>query len=153
MHNPTTTLAATLALTAAPALAQGAPATTPEFLPNTGSSAPFSRAVEVGDTLYLAGQLGIARPSDTDRTNGIEAETRRAMERIGETLALYNLTHDALFKCTVWLADIDDFGAFNAVYREFFQEGRYPTRSTMAVKDLAAGAQIEIECIAHNPQG
>jgi len=152
MPKPITTLAATLtlALTTTPALAQGP--SEPEFLPNTSSTAPFSRAVQVGDTLYLAGQLGIARRADTDQTNGIEAETRRAMGRIGETLALYNLTHDALFKCTVWLADIDDFGAFNAVYRTYFKEGRYPTRSTMAVKDLAAGAQIEIECIAHNPR-
>jgi reactive intermediate/imine deaminase len=123
----------------------------PEFLPNTGSSTPFSRAVQVGDTLYLAGQLGLARRGDEDQQNGIEAETRRAMERIGGTLALYGLSHDALFKCTVWLAEISDFAAFNTVYRGFFQEGRYPTRSTMAVKELAAGAQIEIECVAHNP--
>ncbi|MCK0098382.1 RidA family protein [Qipengyuania sp. S6317L1] len=154
MPHPITTLTAllTLALAAAPALAQGAPATTPEFLPNTASSAPFSRAVQVGDTLYLAGQLGLPRRITETEETGIEAETRRAMERIGETLALYGLTHDALFKCTVWLADIDDFGAFNAVYAKFFQEGRYPVRSTMAVKDLAAGAKIEIECTAHNPR-
>ncbi|KEO92186.1 hypothetical protein EH31_05835 [Erythrobacter longus] len=154
MTNPTTTLTAalTLALAATPAIAQSTPASTPEFLPNSASSAPFSRAVQVGDTLYLAGQLGLARSSDTDKTNGIEAETRRAMERIGETLALYGLTHDALFKCTVWLADIDDFGAFNAVYAKFFQEGRYPVRSTMAVKELVGGAKIEIECTAHNPK-
>lgn len=136
----------------APAFAQDRPATAPEFLPNTGSSAPFSRAVQVGDTLYLAGQLGLPRRIAEAEDTGIEAETRRAMERIGATLAEYKLTHDALFKCTVWLADIDDFGAFNAVYRTYFEEGRYPTRSTMAVKDLAAGAQIEIECIAHNPR-
>lgn len=152
MQKLTLTAILTLALTTAPAFAQSAPPSEPEFLPNTGSSAPFSRAVQVGDTLYLAGQLGIVRSTDADPTNGIEAETRRAMERIGETLALYGLTHDALFKCTVWLADIGDFGAFNAVYREFFKEGRYPTRSTMAVKALAAGAQIEIECTAHNPR-
>lgn len=152
MPKPTTTLtlALTLALTATPSLAQDP--SEPEFLPNTGSDAPYSRSVQVGDTLYLAGQLGIARGSDTDQTNGIEAETRRAMERIGETLALYGLTHDALFKCTVWLSDIDDFGAFNAVYATYFEKGRYPARSTMAVKSLAAGAQIEIECIAHNPR-
>ncbi|MEP1421980.1 MAG: RidA family protein [Erythrobacter sp.] len=150
MPKPTTALAAflTLALTAAPASAQTAPSE-PEFLPNTGSSAPFSRAVQVGDTLYLAGQLGLARRSDDDQTNGIEAETRRAMERIGDTLALYGLSHDALFKCTVWLADIDDFAAFNSVYRTYFDEWRYPVRSTMAVKELAAGAAIEIECMAY----
>jgi len=153
MSKPTTTLAAalTLTLSTTPALAQTE--TKPEFLPNTGSNAPFSRAVQVGDTLYLAGQLGIARRSDESQQNGIEAETRRAMDRIGETLSLYNLTHDALFKCTVWLAVIGDFSAFNTVYRTYFKEGRYPTRSTMAVKALAAGAAIEIECIAHNPQG
>ncbi len=154
MPNPITTLTTllTLALTAVPAFAQSTPATTPEFLPNSASSAPFSRAVQVGDTLYLAGQLGLARSTDADPTNGIEAETRRAMERIGETLALYGLAHDALFKCTVWLADIDDFAAFNAVYATYFKQGRYPVRSTMAVKDLAAGARIEIECVAHNPR-
>ena len=146
------TLTLTLSLAATPALAQSPPASTPEFLANTGSSAPFSRAVQVGDTLYLAGQLGLARSSDADPTNGSEAETRRAMERIGETLAHYGLTHDALFKCTVWLSDIGDFGAFNAVYKTYFQPGRYPVRSTMAVKDLAGGARIEIECVAHNPR-
>lgn len=143
-----TALAVTaLLVSAAPIGAQ----TTPEFLPNTGSKTPFSRAVQVGDTLYLAGQLGLARRSDTDQTNGIEAETKRTMDRIGETLALYGLTHNALFKCTVWLADMDDFAAFNAVYRTYFRPGRYPTRSTMAVKELAAGAAIEIECLAWNP--
>jgi reactive intermediate/imine deaminase len=125
----------------------------PVFLPNTGSSSPFSRAVQVGDTLYLAGQLGLTRGDSEGEPNGIEAETRRAMDRMGATLAEYGLTHGALFKCTVWLADMGDFGAFNAVYRTYFEEGRFPTRSTMAVKDLAAGAQIEIECAAHNPTG
>lgn len=146
----TLTLALTLAFSTTPAFAQGP--SEPEFLPNTGSSAPFSRAVQVGDTLYLAGQLGIVGRSSTDQTKGIEAETRRAMERIGGTLAEFGLTHDALFKCTVWLSDIDDFSAFNSVYKTYFKQGRYPVRSTMAVKDLAAGALIEIECTAHNPR-
>ncbi|MBD2840885.1 RidA family protein [Erythrobacter rubeus] len=124
----------------------------PEFLPLEGRTLPFSQAVQVGDTLYLAGQIGLARGDSEGEANGIEAETRRAMDRIGETLAKYDLTHDALFKCTVWLADIDDFSAFNAVYRTYFKEGRFPTRSTMAVKALAGGAAIEVECIAWNPQ-
>ncbi|WP_197409563.1 Rid family hydrolase [Erythrobacter sp. YT30] len=123
------------------------------FLPLEGSSTPFSEAVQAGDTLYLAGKLGTAADGSGLVPGGIEAETRRAMERIGETLAKYDLTHDAIVKCTVWLADIGDFAAFNSVYRTFFKEGRYPARSTMAVKDLAAGAAIEIECMAWNPQG
>jgi len=123
-----------------------------EFLPLEGSATPFSEAVQVGDTLYLAGKLGTAADGSGLVPGGIEAETRRAMERIGETLAKYDLTHDAVFKCTVFLADMEDFAKFNAVYRTFFKPGRYPARSTMAVKGLAIGAAIEIECIAHNPQ-
>ncbi|MBV7266163.1 RidA family protein [Erythrobacter ani] len=124
----------------------------PEFLPLEGRTLPFSQAVQVGDKLYLAGQIGLARGDSEGEPNGIEAETRRTMERIGDTLAKYNLTHDALFKCTVWLADIEDFSAFNAVYRTYFKKGRFPTRSTMAVKALAGGAVIEVECIAWNPR-
>ena len=109
-----------------PALAASEPQSGPEFLPLEGSSTPFSEAVQVGDTLYLAGKLGTAADGSGLVPGGIEAETRRAMERIGETLAKYDLTHVAVFKCTVFLADMGDFSKFNAVYRTFFKEGRYP---------------------------
>ena len=125
----------------------------PEFLPLEGSTTPFSEAVQVSDTLYLAGKLGTAADGSGLVPGGVEAETRRAMERIGETLAKYDLTHDAVFKCTVFLADMEDFSQFNAVYRTFFKPGRYPARSTVAVKGLAIDAAIEIECLAHNPKG
>ncbi|MEO1489728.1 MAG: Rid family hydrolase [Pseudomonadota bacterium] len=125
----------------------------PQFRPLEGSTTPFSEAVQVGDTLYLAGKLGTAADGSGLVPGGIEAETRRAMESIGETLAKYGLTHDAVFKCTVFLADMEDFAAFNAVYRSFFKEGRYPARSTVAVKGLALGAAIEVECAAFNPIG
>jgi len=127
-------------------------ANAPQFRPLEGSATPFSEAVQVGDTLYLAGKLGTAADGSGLVPGGIEAETRRAMESIGETLAKYGLTHDAVFKCTVFLADMEDFAAFNAVYRSFFKEGRYPARSTVAVKGLALGAAIEVECVAFNPK-
>jgi len=133
---------------AAPAVAQSEP----EYLPLENGNAPFSEAVQVGDTLYLAGKLGTAADGSGLVPGGIEPQARRAMDRIGETLAKYDLTHDAIFKCTVWLADMSDFRAFNGVYRSYFKPGRYPARSTMAVKGLAIGAAIEIECIAWNPQ-
>ncbi|MEO1731093.1 MAG: RidA family protein [Pseudomonadota bacterium] len=141
---------------AAPASAQEAPpaqSASAQYRPLEGSTTPYSEAVQVGDVLYLAGKLGTAADGSGLVPGGIEAETRRAMESIGETLAKYDLTHDAVFKCTVFLADIEDFAKFNAVYRTFFKEGRYPARSTVAVKGLALGAAIEVECLAHNPQG
>lgn len=121
----------------------------PAFLPLKGSTTPYSEAVLVGDTLYLAGKLGTAADGSGLVSGGIEAETKRAMESIGETLAKYGLTHDAIFKCTVFLAEIEDFAKFNAVYRTFFKKGRYPVRSTVGVKGLALGAAIEVECLAY----
>ena len=132
---------------AAPTSAQDAP----QFRPLEGSTTPYSEAVQVGDVLYLAGKLGTAADGSGLLPGGIKAETRRAMESIGETLAKYDLTHDAVFKCTVFLADIGDFAEFNAVYRTFFKEGRYPARSTVAVRGLALDAAIEVECLAFNP--
>ncbi|MEO0591626.1 MAG: RidA family protein [Pseudomonadota bacterium] len=125
----------------------------PQFRPLEGSTTPYSEAVQVGDVLYLAGKIGTAADGSGLVSGGIEAQTARAMERIGETLAKYDLTHDALFKCTVFLADMENFAKFNAVYRTFFKPGRYPARSTVAVKSLPIGAAIEIECMAYNPQG
>lgn len=143
-----------LGVAAAPASAQPVEASgAPEYLALEGSDFPLSEAVQVGDILYLSGKLGTAADGSGLVPGGIEAETRRAMESIGETLAKYGLTHDAVFKCTVFLADMEDFAAFNAVYRSFFKEGRYPARSTVAVKGLALGAAIEVECAAFNPKG
>lgn len=148
----TITALAALAATSA-AQAQDDGTGRPAFLPLKGSTTPYSEAVQVGDTLYLAGKLGTAADGSGLVPGGIEAETRRAMESIGDTLAKFGLTHDDVFKCTVFLADIEDFAKFNAVYRTFFKEGRYPARSTVAVKGLALGAAIEVECLAFNPGG
>ena len=125
----------------------------PQYLPLEGNSTPYSEAVLVGETLYLAGKIGTAADGSGLVPGGIETQTRRALERIGETLAKYDLTHDAVVKCNVFLGDIDDFAKFNAVYRTFFKEGRYPARTTVAAKGLPIGAAIEIECIAHKPRG
>ena len=154
MRTTLVAITACVALTLAPAAhAQDDGTGAPAFLPLKGSTTPYSEAVQVGDTLYLAGKLGTASDGSGLVPGGIEAETRRAMERIGETLAKYGLTHDAVFKCTVFLARMDDFAKFNAVYRTFFKEGRYPARSTVAVKGLALGAAIEVECLAYLAEG
>ena len=80
------------------------------------------------------------------------AETRRMMELIGESLARRGLGYEDLFKCTVMLADMSEWPAFNTIYREYFEEGRYPARSAMGVNGLALGASVEMECWAYAPQ-
>ncbi|MEP2989079.1 MAG: RidA family protein [Parasphingorhabdus sp.] len=136
------------ALLATPAQAGDRP---PEFLSN-GGAFPLSEAVQVDDILYLSGQLGIDDSGRKLVAGGIVQETKRTMDRIGTTLAKYELDHDALFKCTVMLAEIADFGAFNTVYKSYFKPGRYPSRSAFQTAGLVLDARVEVECWAWNPQ-
>lgn len=121
-----------------------------EFHPRSGGY-PFSEAVRVGDVLYLSGQIGAAEGDRSVVPGGMEAETRRMMELIGATLARHGLGFEDLFKCTVMLADMGEWAAFNEIYAGYFEPGRYPARSAMGVSGLALGARVEMECQAYAP--
>ena len=123
----------------------------PEFL-NSGevlpTDPPFSEAVRVGETVYLSGQIGIV-PNTMDLIDGgIEAEARQTMDNIRATLEAHGLGMEHLVKCLVMLDDMAEWGAFNAVYRTYFEPGRYPARSALGADGLALGARVEVECIA-----
>ncbi|MBC7504331.1 MAG: RidA family protein [Sandarakinorhabdus sp.] len=111
---------------------------------------PFSDATEVGGVLYLSGQIGAVPGDDHVVTGGLEAETKQVMANIGAVLAKRGLTHDDLFKCTVMLADMKQWDAFNRVYVTYFKPGRFPSRSAMGVNALARGAAVELECWANS---
>lgn len=113
---------------------------------------PFSDAVQVGDVLYLSGDIGDAGDGRSVVLGGIEPETRRIFERLEARLARHGLGFSDVFKCTVMLADMADWPAFNAIYADHFEVGRYPARSAMGVNGLALGARVEMECLAWNPQ-
>lgn len=108
--------------------------------------APFSDAVQVGNLFFLAGQVGIDGATRKLVAGGIQEETRQVCDNIVEVLAHHQMTTDNVVKCTVILADIKDFAAFNEVYKEYFPNK--PARTTFAASGLAVGAKIEIECIA-----
>lgn len=112
---------------------------------------PFSDAVQVGDLLILSGQVGAAPGTTTVVPGGIEPETRQVMANIDASLKRRGLTMDALVKCTVMLADMKDWPAFNKIYATYFKKGRYPARSALGVNGLALGARIELECWAYSP--
>lgn len=116
-----------------------------EFFDPYDGAAPFSAAVRVGDTLYLSGMLGTRDRKLVE--GGIGPETVQTLENIKSRLAEHGLTMADVVKCSVFLADIDDFAAMNAEYIKAFEPPR-PTRTTVAVSGLAIGANIEIECIA-----
>lgn len=112
----------------------------------TKTMGPYSPGIDVGDTVYLAGQIGLSGGKMVE--GGIDAETRQVMENARAILKNAGLDFGNVVKTTVFLADIKDFQAMNAVYASFFEGTIPPARSTVAVSALAAGAQVEIDFIA-----
>ena len=112
------------------------------------TSLPFSEAVRVGNTVYLSGQMGIVPGEMRMAPGGIREQSRQTMENIKTTLEAHGMTMRNVVKCTVMLADISDWPAFNEVYRTFFDEGRMPARSAFGANALALGGRVEVECVA-----
>lgn len=112
-----------------------------------GQRAPFSSAVRVGDILFLSGQLGIS--AEGKLPEGVEAQTKQAMDNVGAVLKRAGLGYDRIFHCTAFLDDMKNWPAFNQVYVTYFPDGPLPARSAVGVTGLALGAQLEIECQAY----
>lgn len=108
---------------------------------------PFSEAVRVGHMLYLAGQVGNVPGEMSVVEGGIQAEARQVMENISAILERHGSSLDRVVKCTVMIDEIDEWGAFNEVYVEFFP-GPKPARSAFGADGLALGAAVEVECWA-----
>jgi len=107
---------------------------------------PFSDAVKVNNMLFLAGQIGMDHTVRKLAEGGIESETAQVFENIKAVLEANGSDLDHVVKCTVILADINDFAAMNKVYQSYFKEN-FPARTTFSAH-LVAGAKIEIEAIA-----
>ncbi len=107
---------------------------------------PFSSAVRVGNTLYLSGNIGNVPGKNELVSGGIAAETRQTMENMKAVLEQFGSSMDRVVKCTVFLADIGEWAAMNAVYRTYFVNP--PARSALGSSGLALNARVEIECIA-----
>jgi len=122
----------------------------PKFI-NTGkvlpSDLPFSDAVQVGNTLYLSGQVGVVPGKMQLIEGGMAAESIQALANIRTVLEASGYSMADVVKCTVMLADMSKWSEFNRVYERFF-EPPYPARSAFGASGLALGAQVEVECIA-----
>lgn len=110
------------------------------------TNAPFSDAVEANGFLFLAGQVGMDHSIRKLVEGGVEAETKQCIENIKAVLEHHESSLERVVKCTVVLKDINDFAAFNEVYKSYFPNK--PARTTFAASGLAVGAQIEIDVIA-----
>lgn len=121
-----------------------------EYFPSpavNGRPAPFSTAVRVGDVLYLSGQIGIG--PDGKLPDTFDGQAKQVMENIGGALKTRGLGWGDVFKCTVMIADMKNWPAFNAVYVPYFPNGKLPARSAFGANGLALGAQLELECMAY----
>ena len=114
-----------------------------------GRRLSLSRAVRVGDFVFLTGQVPMQ--NGAVMTDGsIEDQTRAVLDDITATLALAGCDRNDVVKSMVWLTSRDDFPGFNAVYAEYFPE-QPPARSAI-VNDLLVDVKVEIEVIAYKPQ-
>ena len=108
---------------------------------------PYSAGVKAGNFVFTAGQLGINPENGEFVPGGIEAETRQALKNLSAVLEAAGTSLANVVKTTVFLRDMGDFGAMNAVYAEFFTAD-YPARSAVQPACLPKDAAVEIEAVA-----
>ena len=108
---------------------------------------PYSQAIDCGSFIVTSGQIPIDPATGNLVEGGITAQTRPSLTNVKAVVEAAGLTMDHVAKTTVFLQNMADFAAMNAVYAEFFTEGNYPARSAVEVGALPKGALVEIETI------
>ncbi len=108
---------------------------------------PYSQAIIANKTLYASGQIPIDPQTGNIVSGGIEAQAHQAFTNVKNLVEAAGTTMSAVLKVTVFMADMADFAAVNAIYAQYFTEP-YPARSAVAVKQLPKGALIEVDVIA-----
>lgn len=108
---------------------------------------PYSQAVVGGDLVFTAGQIGLVPESGQLVSDEVGEQARQALRNLGEVLSAAGCDWTKVLKTTIFLLDMADFAAVNAVYAEVFPEAP-PARSTVAVAGLPLGAKVEIEAVA-----
>jgi 2-iminobutanoate/2-iminopropanoate deaminase len=109
---------------------------------------PYSQAITVERFVFTAGQVGLDPRTGKLVEGGLEAETRQILANLAAILEAAGSSLDRVVKTTVFLADMRDFPAMNAVYAEAFGPHR-PARSTVQAAALPLGARVEIEAVGH----
>lgn len=113
---------------------------------------PYSQGVWAGDLFFSAGQIALDPESGELVRGGVAVEARRALTNLEAVLAAAGLDFGDVVKTTIFLADMNDFGAVNEVYGEAMEEP-YPARSTVEAGRLPRDARVEIEVVARRAAG
>lgn len=109
---------------------------------------PYSHGIRIGDFLFCSGQIPLDPGSGTLIEGGIEKQTERVLENVKILLADQGLDFSNVVKTTVFMMNLGEFAAMNAVYSRYFKPP-FPARSTVQVAGLPKGALVEIEIVAH----
>ena len=107
---------------------------------------PYSQAIKTNGFLFTAGQIPLDPATGKIVAGDIKAQTERVMENLAAVLAEAGTSFAGVVKTTCFLANLDDFAAFNEVYARYFTS-QPPARSTVQAARLPAGAQVEVECV------
>ena len=109
---------------------------------------PYNQAVLTGNTLYTSGQIAINPATGELVTTNIEVETAQVMENMKAVLAAAGMTFENVVKTSIFIMDMNDFGAINTVYGSYFNEKTAPARETVQVACLPKNVNVEISMIA-----
>jgi 2-iminobutanoate/2-iminopropanoate deaminase len=108
---------------------------------------PFSQGIRINGLLFLSGQVGLEPATGKLVPGGIRAETEQVLRNLAAVLEAAGKTFTDVVRAGVFLTDIGDFSAMNAVYEKQFVQP-YPARTTIAVAALPLGARVEIDLVA-----
>ena len=112
------------------------------------SEAPFSQVVIDDDFAYLSGLVAADFPEGQAELGDVGRETRAVLSAIRRILEEIDLNVGRIIRVDVHLASLDDFDAMDAAYRDFFEVGKYPARTTTESRRLFGGSRVEITCMA-----
>lgn len=140
---------AAASLMAQPLLAQQGP----RIAHQPSSRTPFSAAIQVDNTYWLSGKLGVTSETRAMTEGRVAAETHNIMRSFGELLNELGMDYHDIVRATVYLVDVEGYSEMNEAYAQYFEGGDAPSRVTVAVGGLVAGAAIEISFIAVKTDG
>lgn len=146
-------LAGVFLLPIAAGAAASPPASPAEFYPSADpalKALPFSEAVRAGHLLIVSGEIGSQPGKMALVPGGITAEARQAIENLRGILRRHGASLADVVACTVFLADMKEWPAFNNVYKDYFKPP-FPARSATGATGLALGARVELQCTAYLP--
>ena len=109
---------------------------------------PYSPGVQVGEFLFLSGQIGLNPESGKLVEGGIKEQTKQVLDNLGAVLKEAGMDYDNVVRATVYLSDMNNFQSMNSVYSGYFNSPHPPSRSTVEVRLLPKGALVEIDLIA-----